>query len=142
MRARRWTAAALVAASLAACATPASRIREHQAAFDSYPRATQDKIRSGQVDIGFTQEQVAIALGRPDRRYTRKSAPGTREVWAYGGGSGGSSVGFGFGMGSGGWGSHYSESLGVAFNGDAAGDRLRVVFENGVVVVVENGRDY
>lgn len=131
-------AAALTAAALAACSTPQSRIREHQTAFNAYPREVQDKIRAGRVDVGFTKEQVALALGRPARIYTRKTASSTREVWAYGGG-GGSRVGLGFGMSSGGWGSHYGGGMDMMVDESAARDRLRVVFENGAVAVIENG---
>src|SRR5258708_4829348 len=91
---------AVFASILSACASPQSRIKRHQAEFDAYPTAVQQKIRDGQADVGFTSEQVALALGRPDRRYTRKAAAATQEVWVYGYGSGVTSVGLGFGMAS------------------------------------------
>ena len=65
-----------LAALLAACATPESRIRDNQAAFDAFPPSVQQKIRAGQADIGFTPEQVRMALGEPDHKYTRSSAEG------------------------------------------------------------------
>lgn len=130
---RAWMLA--LAAALAACATPESRIREHQAEFDSYPRAVQAKIRAGEVEVGFTRQQVAIALGRPDRTYQRRTATTAREVWAYGGGAGRSSVSVGFGTGF--MGPGYGGELGLGLTDDAWEDRLRVVFEGGVVVSVE-----
>ncbi|MBI3564000.1 MAG: hypothetical protein HY079_02250 [Elusimicrobia bacterium] len=137
MRARSLAAAAL-AAALAACASPESRIRAHRAEFDAYPRAVQEKIRAGQVDVGFTRQQVALALGRPDRTYHRRTATATREVWAYGGGAARSSVSVGFGMGAGSMGPGYGGELGLGLADDAWEDRVRVVFENGVVVTVED----
>ena len=77
-----------------------------------------------------------MALGRPDRTYTRKTTASTQEVWAYGGG-GGSRVGFGFGM-FGGSSSMYSGGVGINSGESQYEDRVRVVFENGVVVSVEN----
>lgn len=133
MRARALATA--LAAALAACATPESRIREHQAEFDAYPRAVQAKIRAGEVEIGFTRQQAAIALGRPDRTYHRKTVTAVREVWAYGGGAARSSVSVGFGTGF--MGPAYGGELGLGLADDAWEDRLRVVFEDGLVVSVE-----
>ena len=70
--------AALIAAALAGCAGPRQRIKKHQAEFDSYTPEIQQKIRAGQVDVGFTDRQVALALGRPDRVYSRKTASADR----------------------------------------------------------------
>ena len=120
------------AAALLACSTPESRINGSQAAFDSYPPEVQRKIRQGKAEVGFTPEQVKMALGAPSRTYTRKSADLTQEVWAYGGG--GSSIGFGFGMGGG----PVSYGVGVGTGSDAPEDRARVVFEGGRVVSVES----
>jgi|CXWL01.1.fsa_nt_gi hypothetical protein len=137
MRALNVATAAVFAAALAGCSTVSSRIKKHQAAFDASSPEVQQKIRDRQVDVGFTQEQVAMALGRPDRTYTRKTSSSTQEVWAYGSG-GGSSVGFGFGMASG-WSPMYSGGVGInSSDGGYYEDRIRVVFENGVVASVEN----
>ncbi len=142
MNARRMLATAfLLPAALAACATPESRIRQHRAEFESYPPAVQKKIRAGEVDVGFTKEQVAIALGRPDRMYRRRTAQGTHDVWAYMGPGGRTAVGFGFGMSSGGWDPRLGGGMGVTLEDDRVEDRLRVVFENGVVVAVEDRRN-
>jgi hypothetical protein len=138
MNAGRLLLTALVATVLAACAGPSSRIKKHQAEFDSYPADVQRKIRAGQVDVGFTDQQVALALGRPDRIYERKTAAVQQEVWAYGG-SYGSHVGVGFGFGMGG-GPGYSAG-GVMIDpgpGIDHGERVRVVLQNGVVVAVES----
>jgi hypothetical protein len=138
MKAERPLLAVMLAAALAACAGPASRIKKHQAEFDAYPSDVQKKIRAGQVDVGFTDQQVALALGRPDRIYTRKTETSQQEVWAYGG-SYGSSVGVGLALGTGGWPGYTSGGV-VLDSGPGIdhGERTRVILQNGVVVSVES----
>ncbi|MBI1374940.1 MAG: hypothetical protein GC159_19655 [Phycisphaera sp.] len=81
----RGVAAALIAVAMTACASSTeSRIAEHQAAFDAAPPAVQDNLRNGRVDIGYTREQVRIALGDPDRTASRRDATGgVTETWVY-----------------------------------------------------------
>ena len=124
----------MFAAALAACAGPQSRIKKHQAEFDSYPPAVQQKIRAGQVDVGFTDRQVALAMGRPDRVYAQKTATARQEVWLYGGGPHvGMGMGFGMGIGPG--------AVVVDSGPDIdPGERVRVVLQDGVVVSVEDRR--
>lgn len=141
MKASRLAAAAVFAAVLAACASPSSRIRKHQAEFDSYPPGVQQRIRAGQVDVGFTEHQVSLALGRPDRIYTRETAGPKQEIWAYGGGGRGPRVGLGFGIGAGAGPAFYNGGVAVANEPDLdLGERVRVVFQNGVVAAVESRR--
>ena len=59
------------------------RITRNQEAFDSFSPDTQDKVRAGQIDIGFSQEIVYIAWGKADRIYTRVTSQGKATVWAY-----------------------------------------------------------
>lgn len=71
---------------LSACvSTPASRIAEHQDYFDSLPVAAQARIRSGQIDVGFTPDMVRLAFGEPSRVFIRRQAdiPDPLEVWLY-----------------------------------------------------------
>ena len=141
MKASRFAAAALFAAALAACSGPASRIKKHQADFDSYPPEIQQKIRAGEVEVGFTDRQVAMALGRPDRIYARKTAASQQEVWAYGGPGGGPRVGVGMGIGMGGGPGYYGGGMALATEPEIdRGERVRVVFQDGVVVAVESRR--
>lgn len=73
-----------LAALLAACATtPQSRIKANQALFDGLPPAAQEKIKNGQVDIGFTEDMVLMAMDTPDRKYVRTTAAGGTSVWSY-----------------------------------------------------------
>lgn len=126
-----------LAALLAACSSPASRIKKNQAAYDSWPPAVQESVRAGRADVGFTAEQVRVALGRPDRVYSRRTPEGSQEVWAWGGG-GGPRTGVSFGFGSWGRGSGTSVGVGVGSGGsDDPDDRARVVFQDGRVVSVE-----
>lgn len=126
------------AAALAACQSPQSRIKKDQAAFDAYPPEVQSAIREGRVEAGFTPEQVAMAIGRPERIYTEKTAASMRETWEYGVGSG-SSAGFGPGIASygNGGGSAYGAGVGVGPDVPDPRARLRLVFENGKVVGVK-----
>ncbi|MDI1319281.1 MAG: hypothetical protein PSW75_03680 [bacterium] len=99
-------------ALLAGCSTPDSRIARHRAAFDQLPAAVQQKIRAGQVDVGFTPEMVQLALGEPDRVFTRRSENGDTEVWGYQDHGPHFSIGLGVGSG----GRHSSVGGGVAMS--------------------------
>ncbi|WP_029918594.1 hypothetical protein [Nevskia soli] len=125
----------LAAALLAACASPASRIRQNEGVYNSYPPQIQEKIRAGQVDIGFTPEMVKLALGEPDRKFSRTSAEGNSEVWAWH--DGGPMFSFGVGGGSYGGGGFGGGGVGVTTGGDQNDDKLRVVFVNGLVSSIE-----
>jgi hypothetical protein len=127
-----------LAVLLAACSSPASRIKKNQAAYDSWPPAVQESVKAGRADVGFTPDQVRVALGRPDRVYTRKTQEASQEVWAWGGG-GGARTGVSFGFGSWGYGSGTSVGVGVGSGGnDYPDDRVRVVFQDGRVLSVES----
>jgi hypothetical protein len=138
MKLSRCPAAVALTVALASCASPRSRINKNRSAFDAYPPAVQKTIRTGQVDIGFTREQVVMALGPSDRRYTRKTAAATQDVWGYGIGSSGADLDAGFGLGSpeGGYGGGSDESIFPKSNRRKE-SRLRVVFQNDAVVGVE-----
>src|SRR5437660_10996169 len=105
---------------IAGCSTPASRIAKNQAEFDAWPPAMQEKIRAGQVEIGFTQVQVQMALGNPHRKYTRIDARGTTEVWAYR--DHGPTFSFGLGLGSASGSSAYGAGVGMTTGADRYDD--------------------
>lgn len=127
---------------LAACSTPERRISRNKALFETFPPAAQEKIRQGEVDVGFTTDMVLIALGKPTRKFTRKTSEVQQEVWSYGtGGYRGPTFGLGVGFGSGYRGAGVY-SGGVSVNTGPGYDwypdeHARVVFEKGVVVSVE-----
>ncbi|MDE3083813.1 MAG: hypothetical protein KGJ37_01160 [Verrucomicrobiota bacterium] len=120
---------------LAGCSTPSSRIGRHQAEFDAWPPEVQQKVRAGRAGLGFTAEQVRLALGDPDRKYTRTTAQGTSEVWAYE--NHGPTFGFGLGLGTASGSSAYGAGVGVTTGDDRYDDKLRVVFAEGKVVALE-----
>ena len=55
--------ALVLLAMLAACSTPESRIAGNRPAFEKFSASVQQKISAGQVEVGFTQEMVRLALG-------------------------------------------------------------------------------
>lgn len=71
-------------AGLSACSTIASRIKDHQAAFDASSPETRAKIQQGRVDVGFTPEQVVMAIGHPQRVYAKLTTAAPQEIWVYG----------------------------------------------------------
>ena len=120
---------------LAGCATTDSRIKDHQAGFDAAPPAVQAKIKAGQIDVGFTTEQVTMALGKPDRSYTRTTARGTSDIWAYADHKPRFSLGIG--VVGGGGSTMVGSGVAIGTGGDRYDDKLRVVFEGGRVVAIE-----
>jgi outer membrane protein assembly factor BamE (lipoprotein component of BamABCDE complex) len=124
---------------ISGCATTESRISKNQAAFDSWPREVQSAIRSGEVKIGFTTEQVRVALGKPHRVYSRQSAEGESEVWAYLESSPKFSIGVG--VGSGGYNSGAVGGVAYTQRHDRSEEATRVVFTDGVVVAIEARTD-
>lgn len=136
--------AALVwlALSAAGCSTVDSRIAKNRELFSSWPLAVQEKIAAGQIDIGFTADQVRVALGEPDRVFTRTTADGTSEVWSYRDRR--PRIGFGVGVGMGGWhgGRGVGGGIGIGTGGGYRDDeRLGVVFDRtGQVTAVEERR--
>ena len=130
---------AALALLLAGCNSLDSRIAKNRAAFDTWPPAVQGKVIKGQVDIGFTAEQVRVALGEPDRVFTRTTVDGTSEVWSYR--DRGPHFSFGVGVGTGSFGRHSATSVGVGVGtntGYREDEKLGVVFDrNGRVERIE-----
>jgi hypothetical protein len=121
---------------LAGCSTPGSRIKANQAAFDALPAQTQANIRKGVVEVGYTQAMVEMALGKPDRRYTRTTGAGQTEVWAYR--DKGPAFSIGLGIGGGGGSTGVGGGIGVSTAGDRDEDKMRVLFDGeGKVSAVE-----
>lgn len=83
MNITRAAGALLALLLLAGCNTPTSRIKKNQALYDSFPPEVQAAVKEGRVEIGFTRPMVDIALGKPDRLYTRRTATGVVDVLAY-----------------------------------------------------------
>ncbi|TAM25622.1 MAG: hypothetical protein EPN60_11995 [Nevskiaceae bacterium] len=76
--------AVLLALLLAACAsTPASRIEKDPASFTQLTPEQQEKVRAGQVAVGFDAAATRLALGEPDRVLQKTTAAGETEIWQY-----------------------------------------------------------
>ncbi len=135
MRALSQIIALIPLALLAACSTPESRIADHRIAFEKYPAEVQQKIRAGQVDVGFTQEMVLMSLGEPDRKFTRKTEAGEVEVWGYHDNN--PQFSFAFGLGSGGRHSSMGGGVEMSTGGYDPEEKIRVEFRAGLVTEVD-----
>lgn len=118
------------------CATtPAERIAKNHAAFASWPPDVQTKVQAGEVALGFTADQVQMALGEPDHTFTRTTEKGTEEVWAYRDRK--PRISIGLGVVGGGGSTRVGGATAVTSGGPYYDDVLRVVFEGGRVSAVE-----
>lgn len=59
------------------------RIEQNQDFFDTYSTDIQEKIRRGQIDLGFSRQMIEMAWGTPDRIYTRLTTDGLLTIWTY-----------------------------------------------------------
>lgn len=134
MNSRIFTSLLLSTLLFGCASSPDARIQAHQAAYDRLSPEDQGKVRGGHVDVGFTPEMVLMALGEPDRRYTRTTADGTDEVWAYADRGGHFSIGIGIAGGGGSGGAAAGVAVG---NGDRRDDKVRIVFHNEHVIAIE-----
>lgn len=66
------------------CSTPASRIKKNPELFNQLPAEVQTNVLAGRIDVGYSRDAVTLALGDPQRRYTRITLDGKNtEVWSY-----------------------------------------------------------
>lgn len=115
---------------VAGCSTVDSRIAKNRAAFNTWPAPVQDKVVQGRIDVGFTPDQVRVALGEPDRVWSRTTADGTSQVWSYR--DRGPRFSFGVGVGMGSFGRHGGSfgSIGVGTGtGYYDDEKMGVVFD-------------
>lgn len=68
---------------LAGCSTINSRIRGKAVLFESLPVETQEKIRKGTVEVGYTPDMVFIAMGEPHEKRRIRSANRDGMTWVY-----------------------------------------------------------
>ena len=141
----------MLAASLGflpGCQTVDSRIKEKPEVFASVDKATQDKIKQGIIDLGYTEDMVYLALGAPDQKRESVTAAGRSVTWIYN--------------------TYYERYDGTAFVGyqrrvyydqflrsyrvyyhpayvetyhDDKEERIRVVFKDGKATVIEQTKD-
>src|SRR5690606_38571185 len=118
--------------------TPDQRIAADRELFESWPQEVQEQVSVGEVGVGFTPEQVRMALGEPDRTSRRTSAMGESEVWIYD--EDRSPVGFSIGVGVGtSTGRSTSVGSGVTVGSRRArvGEAARIIFAEGRVSAIE-----
>jgi hypothetical protein len=70
-------------ALVAGCNSVDSRIRKNEATFRALDPETQDKLRAGKVEVGYTPDMVFIALGKPTTKTERSTKDGQTMVWTY-----------------------------------------------------------
>jgi hypothetical protein len=124
-------------ALLAGCSTPQTRIADNRALYDSLPAESQTLIQEGRVAVGFTPEMVKLALGEPDRIYSRVDGSGKSESWAY----------TSYRLGSGGriytgyyhswYPRRYPYFLDYGFEDREVYERTKIVFKDGMVDSIE-----
>ena len=97
----------------------------------------QRKVSAGIIEVGYTTEMVLLALGEPNREFSRQTENGSAEVWVYHDNSPRVRFGFGFGIGS--YGRHSASSVGISTTtGDYDRDeKMRVEFRDGRVTEIE-----
>lgn len=72
-----------VALALTGCDTIDKRIEKNPEIFAAQDTPTQERIKKGEVDVGFTQDAVYLALGAPDEKKTKVTAAGREDTWFY-----------------------------------------------------------
>jgi hypothetical protein len=83
---RRLLSTFMLAATLGfltGCQTVDDRIKEKPEVFARLDAATQDKIKQGIIDLGYTEDMVYLALGKPDQRRESVTAAGKTTTWIY-----------------------------------------------------------
>ena len=74
---------AAVILGITGCQNVDSRIKEKPDVFAKLDLATQDKIKQGIIDLGFTEDMVYLSLGAPDQKREAISATGQTVTWIY-----------------------------------------------------------
>ncbi|MCF7688841.1 MAG: hypothetical protein K9M98_07485 [Cephaloticoccus sp.] len=74
---------ALALLGFAGCSTFEQRSKEKAAVFSQLETATQEKLRQGEIEIGYTPDMVFIALGKPDYKSAQITAENREEIWTY-----------------------------------------------------------
>lgn len=74
---------ALLLAGLVGCSTVHTRIEEKAAVFNSLDPQIQARIRQGLIDVGYTEDMVYIAMGKPDEVRQHTTSKGDQTTWIY-----------------------------------------------------------
>ncbi len=68
---------------LAGCSTIDSRIKDNAALFSSLDQKTQEKIKAGVIEVGYTEKMTFMVLGAPDEKTEKVTATGRETTWIY-----------------------------------------------------------
>jgi hypothetical protein len=124
---------------LAGCSTPQSRARANADLMATFPPEVQARVEAGEVDLGFTEDMVMVAMGRPDRRLSQVTAAGQTTTWVYNRRGGqprfSLGVGTGIGRGSGVYGGGISVGTGGRLGPE---ERARITFAEGKVIGIQH----
>jgi hypothetical protein len=128
----------LLGLSVAGCSTVNSRVAAAPTVMQESPEEVRRLIRAGEVAVGFTRDQVRLALGDPNGVTRRVGARGDEEVWSYY--RRGPWLGLGVGVGVMSGSRSGGAGVGVGVGGREEEPRIRVTFVDGVVSAVERAR--
>lgn len=68
---------------LTGCQSVDDRIKQKPEVFAGLDAATQDKIKQGIIDLGFSEDAVYLALGTPDQKRESVTIAGKSTTWIY-----------------------------------------------------------
>jgi len=68
---------------LVGCQSVESRIREKPDVYAGLDLETQDKIKQGIIDLGYTPDMVYLALGEPNQKRESRTENGRTLTWIY-----------------------------------------------------------
>jgi hypothetical protein len=68
---------------LGGCQTVDDRIKEKPEVFAKLDAATQNNIKQGIIELGYTEDMVYLALGKPDQKRESLTAGGKTTTWIY-----------------------------------------------------------
>jgi hypothetical protein len=83
MKTLRFLPLLLIGVWLVGCASPEARIKRSPEVFARLSPEHQALVKEGKVAVGFDTDAVRLAVGDPDRTWTRTDAAGVTEVWSY-----------------------------------------------------------
>ena len=68
---------------LAGCNTFERRAKERATVYNALDAATQENLKAGRVELGYTMDMVYIALGNPDQKKDQLTPKGRTTTWIY-----------------------------------------------------------
>jgi outer membrane protein assembly factor BamE (lipoprotein component of BamABCDE complex) len=68
---------------LSGCATPQARIKQNPQLFSALSPEAKTKVQAGIIELGYTQDMVFLAAGKPTYVQTRLDDDGKTTVWRY-----------------------------------------------------------